>query len=140
MADTSAQDVPLRVLEMVKIFLAASSRGERASLFLETRNGKFTTNYKSVETVAGVPATSNPCTKEKKTNPARDRRSKTRLEEFMAKKIMDKQLTASGVNTPSEQSKFVVELEPEQTTNKQAVTRLNSQIPQLHGAEVEDVT
>ena len=44
MADKpSVQDVPLRVMEMLRIFLAASSRGEEAALVLEARNGKLTT-------------------------------------------------------------------------------------------------
>ena len=76
MADYNVQDVPLRVLEMLRIFLAASSRGEEASLVLETRKGKLTTKYRCVETVTGVPdPTSTNCTK-KRMNPARARRSK----------------------------------------------------------------
>ena len=34
----SLDDVPTRVLDLLKIFLAASSRGERAVLVLETRS------------------------------------------------------------------------------------------------------
>ena len=57
----------------------------------------------------------------------------------MAKKILEKQIAAGDNTTSSEQSRFMVELEPEKTTYRQAVTRLSCTIPQLDGAaEVED--
>ena len=47
----SDQNVPPRIMEMLKIFLAASSRGDQAVLILETRKGTITTNYRSVESL-----------------------------------------------------------------------------------------
>ena len=50
-------DVPSRVLELLKIFLAASSRGERAELVLEPRSKSLTAKYRSVDDdVVGVSA------------------------------------------------------------------------------------
>ena len=48
---------------------------------------RYTQQFRCVEFVAGVPATS--CTKKEKMNPARARRSKLRLEQFN-KKIEEK--------------------------------------------------
>ena len=48
--------MPVRIIEMLRIFLAARSRVEEADLLLETRTGVLTTKYRSVETVVGVPA------------------------------------------------------------------------------------
>jgi len=39
----SDQDVPPRVMEMLRMFLAASSRGEEALFVLETKKNKMTT-------------------------------------------------------------------------------------------------
>ena len=49
--------VPSRVMEMLEIFLAASSRGEKAVLVLETRMKTVNIKYRSVDIVAGAPAT-----------------------------------------------------------------------------------
>ena len=69
------QDVPQRVLDMVRMFLASSTRGDHTVLTLETRNQQIVTKYRSVETVAGNSATTanTPATdKNRKTvNPAR---------------------------------------------------------------------
>ena len=79
-------DVPTRVLDLLKIFLAASSRGERAVLVLETRSKARTTKYRSLDdAVIGVPVPSTKNTVKKK-SPARARRSQLRLESFMKKK------------------------------------------------------
>ena len=51
MVDANTQDVPSRVTDVLRIFLAASERGEMAALVLETRNGMLTTKYRSSETV-----------------------------------------------------------------------------------------
>ena len=80
MADVSVQDMPVRVMETLRIFLAANFRGEEAALVLETRKGVLTTKYRSVETVAGVLAQTTKLAK--KINPARARRSKARMEEL----------------------------------------------------------
>ena len=85
----SDQDVPQRVLDMVRMFLASSTRGDHSVLTLETRDQKIVTKYRSEETVAGASATSiTPVTKtlKRRGNPARARRSKLRLEQFQKKK------------------------------------------------------
>ena len=55
----SDQDVPQRVLDMVRMFLASSTRGDHSVLTLETRDPRIVTKYRSVETVAGTSATAN---------------------------------------------------------------------------------
>ena len=88
------EDVPPRVMEMLRIFLAASSRGEHAVLVLETRKRTLTTKYRSVEVLAGTPAptcsSSVPNNVKRKRNPAWARRSKARLEEFNRRKVEEK--------------------------------------------------
>ena len=61
----SDQDVPQRVWDMVRIFLASSTRGDHSVLTLETRDQKIVTKYISVETVAGATANT-PVTKKTK--------------------------------------------------------------------------
>ena len=46
----SVQDVPQGVLDMVRMFLASSTRGDHTVLTLETRNQQIFTKYRSVET------------------------------------------------------------------------------------------
>ena len=130
MADNSFQDVPPRVMEIVKIFLAASSRGDAASLVLETRMGKLTTKYRSVENEAGVPAPTSSLTAKKKMNPARARRSKARLEKFTSRKIAEKK--AAGDTTTSSTNRIILELSKPKDTPVE--TRLASKIVQLDGA------
>ena len=43
MVDADSQDLPSRVTDVLRIFLAASARGEKAELVLETRNGMLPT-------------------------------------------------------------------------------------------------
>ena len=95
----SQEDVPARVMELLRMFLAASSRGEQACLVLETRKRTVTTKFRSVETVAGNSATASPTPQaiKSKMNPARARRSKLRLEEFNRRKV-EKQAEASAGN------------------------------------------
>ena len=92
MVDKSGEDVPPRVMEMLRIFMAASCRGEQAVLVLETRNKTLTTKYRCVETMEGAPATAHTSTvpSKKKVTPARARRSKLRLEKFQKKKVEEK--------------------------------------------------
>ena len=71
---------------MLRMFLAASSRGEHTVLVLESRRSTITTKYRCVENLAGVPASFSQNGPKKKVNPARARRSKLRLEEFLKKK------------------------------------------------------
>ena len=68
---------------MVRMFLAASTRGDHVVLILESRNKQMITKYRSVEKVAETPApanTQNSNTNRRRVNPARARRSKFRLE------------------------------------------------------------
>ena len=81
----SGQDVPERVLDMVRMFLASSTKGDTTVLILESRNKQITTKYRSVEKVAGASATANTTnlnTSRRRVNPARARRSKLRLRGF----------------------------------------------------------
>ena len=92
MVDKAIQeDVSLRVMELLRIFLAASSRDEPALLVLETRNGRLTTKYRSEEIVVGNPTIVSPRKPKRKNNPARARRSKLRLEQFIKRKVEEKQ-------------------------------------------------
>ena len=43
---TSAQDVPPRVMDLLRIFLAASSRGEEAVLTLKTSKKAISTKFR----------------------------------------------------------------------------------------------
>ena len=52
----SDQDVPQRVLDMVRMFLASSTKGDNTVLILESRNRQIVTKYRSVEKVAGATA------------------------------------------------------------------------------------
>ena len=92
MVDVSyVQDIPIRVMDMLMIILAARSRGEDACLILETKKTNLTTKYRSVETVTGAPAAATCTTTSKKQqNPARAKRSQLRLEKFQKKKIENK--------------------------------------------------
>ena len=84
----SLDDLPSRVLDLLKTFLAANSRGETAVLVLETKNKAVNTKYRSVDTEAGSPAPL-PSTsqKRKRKNPARARRTQLRLEAFRVRKL-----------------------------------------------------
>jgi hypothetical protein len=75
-------DVSPQVLDLLRMFLNANSRGEQSVLVLETRNSTLATKYRTVETLTGASAT----TRTRKKNPARARRTKLRLEEFQKKK------------------------------------------------------
>ena len=82
----SVDDMPPSVMDMLQMFLAASSRGEHVSLVLESRAKTLTYKYQCVEQLAGAPAPTNTHTKK---NPARLRRSRLRQEEFFRKKHGD---------------------------------------------------
>jgi hypothetical protein len=98
-------------------------------LTLETRDQRIVTKYRSVETVAGASATANtPATRttKRRTNPARSRRSRLRLEQFQKKKEDQKQLLPNNQETgikiaagdsSSVCSKLVVQLSDEKETN-----------------------
>ena len=82
-------DVPSRVMELLKIFLAASSRGEQAVLVLETKGRTLTTKFRNVESVVGTPAIANTCDtiRKKKFNPARVRRFQIQAGEVLKEEV-----------------------------------------------------
>ena len=84
------EDVPTNVLDLLKIFLASSLRGERAVLVLETQNRAINTKYRSMDTVVGAPAPPTSTNTKRRKNPARVRRSQLRLEVFRKKKLEEK--------------------------------------------------
>ena len=135
-------DLPTRVLEVLRIFLAASSRGEKAVLVLETKSKAVTTKYRSVEVIVGgmlAPAQATISARRRK-NPARARRSQLRLEVFRAKKLEEKAKlehhqtldnNAAGISS-SIPNKLVLELAKQ--TDKTLVTPLaGTAIPQVNG-------
>ena len=83
--------VPSRVMDLLKIFLAAGSRGEMQVLVLETKSKAVNTKYRSMDTLSGMPTPpSSTCPKRRRNNPARAKRSQLRLENFAKKKIEEK--------------------------------------------------
>ena len=74
---------------MVRMFLAASNRGDQALLMLDPRKQKITKKYRIVEKTTGIPAPTSTSSSKKK-NPARARRSRLRLEQFIKKKEDEK--------------------------------------------------
>ena len=125
----NSRDVPSSVMEMLEIFLAASSRGEHATLILESRMKKLTTKYRCVEKVAESPAPHDKSKSEKKRqNPSRQRRSKLRLETFLKRKAA----SGSQKQIDPPQKQLIVQLESQQVhvdaSHGEAVG-----IPQLDG-------
>ena len=111
--DVNIQDVPVQVLDQLRIFLAASSRGEEAVLILETRKNKLTTKYRSVELFVESPASTIPSTKpNRKVNPARAKRSKLRMELFTKRKLEEKKRQEEVILelSPAEKAEEVVGL------------------------------
>ena len=73
---SSTQEVPPGVMDLLKIFLAARSRGEDAVLVPDTRKKTLFTNYRSEENAVGEPAALNtPALKKRSKNSARVERS-----------------------------------------------------------------
>ena len=128
----SDQDVPQSVMDMVRMFLASSNRGDQSVLILETKNQQIITKYRSVERVAGASATSPPPrTTKRRGNPARARRSRLRLEEYQKKKEEDNQQkvgsqVAAGQSS-SRSSQRVIELGKKETKFEE------TSIPQVDG-------
>ena len=122
------------------MFLAASNRGDHAVLVLESRKQQITTKYRSVEGKAGAPAststTSTP-TKKKKKNPARDRRSKLRLEQFLAKKENEKLMKQQTGNQTAATNKLILDL-GEEGQVRPVGTGILSPILQVDGEAVEE--
>ena len=137
---TSAQDVPPGVMDLLRIFLAASSRGEEAALILETRRKVISSKFRSVESTAGVPAapTNNSLARKKK-NPARARRSRLRLEAFMKGKVDTMEQAesnlAAGPSSNSTTNKLVIQLDKEKDGQGGSMgVHLTSPIPQVDRA------
>ena len=141
MGDTnSVQDVPPSVMDMLRLFLAASSRGEDVSLVLESRMGTMTTKYRCVGKVAGTPAAPSNPSRQPKMNPARLRRSKLRQEEFIRKKKAqkeessgDQKLTPFVPNKMDGPQQLVVQLD------SQKELKSAEGIPQLDGEDIHAV-
>ena len=137
------EEIPTRVMEVLKIFLAASSRGEKAVLVLETQNKAVTTKYRSVDTVVGMPAPL-PSTSTRRQNPARVRRSRLRLEEFAKKKLeekskREKQQTSGSLASSTATNRLVMELDKKETMPVHMETGLPSPIVQLDGEVDKDI-
>ena len=49
MANVDLTDIHSNVLDLLRMFLSASSRGDQAVLILDTRKGSLSTKYKCVE-------------------------------------------------------------------------------------------
>ena len=133
MVDESSENVPPGILEMLKIFLAASSRGEQSVLILETKDRTLTTKYRRVEVMTGTPACASTSISaaNKKVNKARARRSKLRLEQFMNKKMLEKNIVSGEqVGFPAAQNVGVASnqliVSINQTETRPVETRLNS--------------
>ena len=126
----SDQNVPPKFLEMLRIFLAASSRSENAVLVLETRKGTLKLKYRTVETVAGPPATTSTSTTSKRNeNPARARRSRLRMEQFARRKLQEKSAGA-GV---SSSTKLILELDKAKPVDEPVDKNALSPILQVDG-------
>ena len=89
--------MPPRVMDLLRIFLVASSRGEEAVISLETSKKAISTKYRSVESPSEVPAAPNNTTLPKKKNPARAKRSRLRLDEYMKRKVSEKMRAESSL-------------------------------------------
>ena len=127
---------------MVRIFLAASIRGDHAVLVLESRKSKIITKYRSMEIVTGVPATTStsPNSSKKKVNPARARRSKLRLEQFHKRKEVEKMKKQVGSKAAGDLSSSTTQLVLNlvQGENVPVETGLHSPIIQVDGQEHPD--
>ena len=142
--DTSGQDVPRRMLDMLRMFLAASSEGEHCVLVLESKKGKTSTKFRTVEVAFGAPVQTPTAVPTKKKNPARARRSKLRLEEFLKKKgeaSQEHQKTGEQVSrkdvcaeNASNTASQLISVSP--GVNIPVETGMNSPIPQVDGEHV----
>ena len=132
----STQDVPPGVMDLLRIFLAASSRGEQAVFILETRRRERTTKFRSgVETGTPAPTYTQLNNKKNRKNPARARRSKLRLEEFMKRKVENKKQAESS-QAAETTNRMVMELakDEDRPENRSVGADLPSPIPQVDGA------
>ena len=79
---TSLDDLPPSVLDLLRTFLAATSRGDQVSLVLESKSKTITSKYRYVGKLSGKPESTYTPRIMKKKNPAPLRRSKLRQEAF----------------------------------------------------------
>ena len=125
-------------MDLLRIFLGASSRGEGAVLTLETRRTELSGIYRSGNK-AGSPAPTNAENKKKcKKNLARVQRSRLRLEQFLKRKEETRKQTEScqdaGDTRSNSSNKLVVELDKlEDRTVDKSVGAVLSPIPQVDG-------
>ena len=85
-----------------------------------------------------MPAATNNPTAKKRVNPARARRSRTRLDEFLKKKVAEKQ---NGDTITNGTNRLILELDgAPKHTDKPVETRLASPINQLDGIETDEVS
>ena len=117
----NTQDVPPGFMDLLRIFLFASSRGEEAILILETR-----------KSVIGVPGPHQHTCEQEKEEP---RRSRLWLEKFMERKVDEKKQAesshAAGTSDSSTDKKLIIKLDP---TGRTGPWDLTSPIPQADGA------
>ena len=104
---------------------------------LESRKQQITTKYRSVERKAGAPASTSTTSTKKKTNPARARRSKLRLEQFIAKKETEKLKKQPTGNQAAASNKLILDLAMEDQV-KPVGTGILSPILQVDGEAVEE--
>ena len=130
----SCQDVPSGVMDLLRIFLGASSRGESAVLTLETRGAEISSSYRSVSK-AGSPAPAIAENKKKcKKNPARVQRSRLRLEKFLRKKEETRENTESCKAAGDTSNKLVIELDKvEDGPVEKSLGEILCPIPQVDG-------
>ena len=142
------EDVPPSVLDLLKIFLASRSRGEKAMLILETQNKAIKTKYRSMDTAVGSPAALTSTNTRKRKNPAQVRRSKLRLEAFKERKIAEKKQLeeASATNqqnldsqiagaTSNTDNRLILELDKVEDRTQSSPFCL---IPQVDGAAEQE--
>ena len=137
---TSVDDLPPSVMDLLRMFLAATSRGEQVSLVLESRSKTITSKYQCAEKLAGSPASTETPRIMKKKNPAQLRRSKLRQEAFFRKKHEEAEASGNQKSADSMPNKaaggaqqLLVQLESQQTGNP--VDQGAGGIPQVDGSE-----
>ena len=83
---TSLDDLPPSVMDLLRMFLAATSRGDKVSLVPESKSETINNKYQCVGKLAGIPASTGTPRIMKKKNQAQLRRSKLRQKAFLRKK------------------------------------------------------
>ena len=123
-------------MDLLRIFLAARSRGEDAVLVLETRNQTISAKYKSAETASGAPAATNtPLVRKRRKNPARVQRSRLRLETFMKRKEDEKNQAETSHAAGRPVDRLVIDLDKDKVglDGRSVEAGQASPIPQVDG-------